>query len=498
MAAIPMKASSDSLGFAFANLVSMLQQMLQQLLQRPRILFLAIAATVCVNLVVSLIFLSSRPVTSMPSLSVLFQADSAPTLIFGVSHLEETSDRTWFAPLEKTSDPTTLWQIGASLPPAHSKVYAVPALVPKKRLLPLPSMDSFIFGVATSAERALPNLPVWSHWLKNRTSKHLSSPLIVSYHKDITNTREEKKSRSQVLRAAKRENLDVRFVPTAIKRYEQRVLFLLRELWVASSPKTKWFVIQDDDTVWITQDALLNLVSAYPDPSQYDLIIGAESETNTIHHGQIAYGGGGIILSRRLVQKLNADGLLETCYEKHQSVFGGDGMITNCVADTLGKPREEVLSYDESLHQLDFSGDAVKFFEGAPVVASLHHWNSWFSIFHNSHPLAERSYDSILLLAQTAQLVGYENFGRRFVLHGGKIAVHLGYTVVFYREPILPADLVPADSSMQQRFFTKASNMAEGTDRVTYFLVGISEEDGAAVGVYENGDGAQIRVLWQR
>ena len=43
------------------------------------------------------------------------------------------------------------------------------------------------------------------------------------------------------------------------------------------------------------------------------------------HIGRIAFGGGGIILSRSLVEKMQLR--VDECAEKFQHVTGGDGMI---------------------------------------------------------------------------------------------------------------------------------------------------------------------------
>lgn len=164
------------------------------------------------------------------------------------------------------------------------------------------------------------------------------------------------------------------------QRYEVRVLSLLREAWIEAAQRTRrfgardveWFIFGDDDTWWSDPVMLREFVSRHD--YRDDHIFGTFSETRANYEsfGRIAYGGGGIIISRSLLEKMQAR--LDECNEKFSGFFGGDGMIvslsisfsfngdtdafhpgqTNCAAlirqMPLGKVVEETKAMRQSEH----------------------------------------------------------------------------------------------------------------------------------------------------
>ncbi|KAJ3355102.1 hypothetical protein HDU83_003999 [Entophlyctis luteolus] len=432
---------------------------------------------------------NSRQTARVPRIS-FFRDDSLPAV----------RSKTIFIITTSTHQPTvdlpdinsTIWYLNAVLPDTYNPMFKVPPMFlpePKSKA----SIHDFVFGMSTTAERAVPNMKLWTSWLK--VNSGLSPPLVISFHKQIANKFVERQSRVKALKIAKENRLDIRFTSTTIQRYEKRILYLLRELWNVARPTTKWFVVQDDDTLWITQDALVDMAMKYPDPLINDIIVGAESEANMKDHGHIAYGGGGIVISRHLAERLNKPSVLEDCYRRFDFIFGGDGIISECVARVIGKPRESVISYEESLHQMDFGGSASFMFEAGAPITSLHHWNTWYSLFPDCHTtLSKKNFESAFLLAHTAKLLGATDFSRRFVFENGKFVVHLGYSIVVYKMRQSKSELF--EDTVWKYYNSKSYWYVEGQDKVSYFIISAEQKKGYILLTYQNAAGAIIEVSW--
>ncbi|KAJ3100820.1 hypothetical protein HK100_004644 [Physocladia obscura] len=427
---------------------------------------------------------------------------SPTTSLFSSS--SATVFRTQHFPPSSVGNPKNVeWPLNAVLPPSYTLTHEISRVVTVsktgKRRKPLSDakIEEFLFGIATTPERIEPNIEIWASWLQVAEGRRISPALVVSLDQAVQFDEIQQKSKETVIASAQRLNLDIRFHPTEISRYEQRVLFLVRELWNAASSKTKWFVIQDDDTVWMTQRALVETASWYPDPLKNSIVIGAESESNTWRFGHIAYGGGGIIMSRHLVERMNRDGVLEECYTTFEEIFGGDGILSHCIAAVTKKALEEIIMYNDALHQMDFGGTAAFFFEAAPLVTSMHHWNTWFTLFPQTTLSAPNNFASALLLTRVARLIGYENLSRRFVMEGGAFVVHVGYSVVFYKSHITNIELVP--DTEWKYYNSKAYALVEGQDKVSYFIADVKvAEDGSGdvVMQYRNSNGDELDVVW--
>lgn len=119
------------------------------------------------------------------------------------------------------------------------------------------------------------------------------------------------------------------------QRYELRVLGLVRDAWVESELRRwrdgarpiDWFIFGDDDTWWSDATLLRDLL-AKQNPTE-DHLFGTFSETraNFDYFGRIAYGGGGIVISRALLEKMQAR--IDECAIRFRDVAGGDGMIVS-------------------------------------------------------------------------------------------------------------------------------------------------------------------------
>ncbi|KAL7746954.1 hypothetical protein RI367_007666 [Sorochytrium milnesiophthora] len=100
-------------------------------------------------------------------------------------------------------------------------------------------------------------------------------------------------------------------------------------LWKAASKDVQWFLLGDDDTLWLP-DNLLELLNKY-DPTQ-PWYLGSVSENprfRDIFGTHFAYGGGGVAVSRALMEKIVP--LHDECLERYKDVFGGDGRLGECI-----------------------------------------------------------------------------------------------------------------------------------------------------------------------
>ncbi|KAI9351274.1 hypothetical protein BDR26DRAFT_850779 [Obelidium mucronatum] len=360
----------------------------------------------------------------------------------------------------------------------------------EKGAIPRAELHDFAIGMATLPSRLIKMMPVISHWLApssrqnhNVVLGNKNALLLISTADKIPNPEEETRLKGLIQEDAKNRGMNIEFQQVSIDRYEKRVVFLIASLYKTAPATTKWFIIQDDDTFWTTQEALLDFVRKYPDPLTNSLFIGALSEVQAqiVGFGQIAFGGGGILLSRHLMEIMNRDGALEECYDKFQSVFGGDGIITKCI-DYVAKVSP---IFDERLHQLDFrkntknSANAVGFFLLGEPVATLHHWNEWLTIFPETHDMYHANgVASIMLIARVCKAIGSINFGRRFSMDNGKVVVTLGYSVVVYKTPITAEELEMVEVTMNEMWRPirpVRGYLQEGVDKVSYYIDYVTE-----------------------
>ncbi|KAL7749761.1 hypothetical protein RI367_004637 [Sorochytrium milnesiophthora] len=103
---------------------------------------------------------------------------------------------------------------------------------------------------------------------------------------------------------------------------------MLPLLYKSASEDVQWFLMGDDDTMWLP-DNLLELLNKY-DPTE-PLYLGSVTEmaVQAAKYGDIAYGGGGTALSRPMVEKILP--IFDECLEKFKDLYGGDGRLGECI-----------------------------------------------------------------------------------------------------------------------------------------------------------------------
>ncbi|CAL0312631.1 unnamed protein product [Lupinus luteus] len=130
----------------------------------------------------------------------------------------------------------------------------------------------------------------------------------------------------------------------------------------------RWFVMGDDDTVFVTEN-LLRILRKY-DHNQF-YYIGSQSEShlqNIFFSYGMAYGGGGFAISYPLAKALHK--MQDRCIQRYPGLYGSDDRMHACMAE-LGVP----LTKEIGFHQYDVYGNLFGLLAAHPVtpLVSLHH-----------------------------------------------------------------------------------------------------------------------------
>lgn len=140
----------------------------------------------------------------------------------------------------------------------------------------------------------------------------------------------------------------------------------------------KWFVMGDDDTVFITEN-LLRVLSKYDHNQYYYIGSLSESHLQNIYFSYgMAYGGGGFAISYPLAKAL--DKMQDRCIQRYPGLYGSDDRMQACMAE-LGVPLTKELGF----HQYDVYGNLFGLLAAHPVtpLVSLHHLDVVEPIFPN-------------------------------------------------------------------------------------------------------------------
>ncbi|KAJ1411788.1 hypothetical protein SESBI_20842 [Sesbania bispinosa] len=140
----------------------------------------------------------------------------------------------------------------------------------------------------------------------------------------------------------------------------------------------RWFVMGDDDTVFVTEN-LVRILRKY-DHNQF-YYIGSLSEShlqNIFFSYGMAYGGGGFAISYPLAKALHK--MQDRCIQRYPGLYGSDDRMQACMAE-LGVP----LTKEIGFHQYDVYGNLFGLLAAHPVtpLVSLHHLDVVEPIFPN-------------------------------------------------------------------------------------------------------------------
>lgn len=252
--------------------------------------------------------------------------------------------------------------------------------VPKTHTQP----HHLILGIASTVDRMFEMLPVMSY-----SYAYSNLHLILNLQEDprIPELRSILKSRG--IRAT--------IILSPEEDYLRRWVELPSLLLDFSDPGiTRWAVVADDDTFFLSLPKLFKTLDKY-DHTKNHYIGALTDDWRQAGSGMIAFGGAGVVLSMTLLEEVQPHWA-----ECKQINRPGDYRLASCIyAYTHTR-----LTIEWGLHQTDLWDDIRGLLESGRDIITWHHWKSW-----------NRGLDPVLL-ARAGAVCGSECLLQRFLLDG--------------------------------------------------------------------------------
>ncbi|KAL1326521.1 hypothetical protein HN51_036630 [Arachis hypogaea] len=157
-----------------------------------------------------------------------------------------------------------------------------------------------------------------------------------------------------------------------------RISRIVSETLAMGMENVRWFVMGDDDTVFVTEN-LIRVLRKYDHNQFYYIGSLSESHLQNIYFSYgMAYGGGGFAISYPLAKALQT--MQDRCIQRYPGLYGSDDRMQACMAE-LGVP----LTKEAGFHQYDVYGNLFGLLAAHPVtpLVSLHHLDVVEPIFPN-------------------------------------------------------------------------------------------------------------------
>ncbi|KAJ4830817.1 hypothetical protein Tsubulata_021626 [Turnera subulata] len=220
-----------------------------------------------------------------------------------------------------------------------------------------------------------------------------------------------------------------------LNNYGFRLSRIVSETFRLGMKDVRWFVMGDDDTVFIPEN-LVRVLSKYDHNQYYYIGSSSESHMQNIHFSYgMAFGGGGFAISYPLAKALER--MQDRCTQRYPALYSSDDRIHACVTE-LGVP----LTKEPGFHQFDIYGNLFGLLTAHPIapLVSLHHLDVISPIL----PYGDRfqaleklkvpmKLDSAALMQQSICYDKPRNWS---------ISVSWGYAVQIYRGIYYPRELV--------------------------------------------------------
>ncbi|CAL0321914.1 unnamed protein product [Lupinus luteus] len=218
------------------------------------------------------------------------------------------------------------------------------------------------------------------------------------------------------------------------QRSALRISRVVSETLKLGMEDVRWFVMGDDDTVFVV-DNVVNVLNKYDHRHFYYVGSSSESHVQNIHFSySMAYGGGGFAISYPLAKELAK--MQDRCIQRYPALYGSDDRMQACMAE-LGVP----LTKEPGFHQYDVYGDLLGLLGAHPVtpLVSLHHLDVVEPIFPGMtrvrslrHLMESVKQDSASIMQQS---ICYDR--NRF----WSISISWGYVVQILRGVMSPREL---------------------------------------------------------
>jgi hypothetical protein len=166
----------------------------------------------------------------------------------------------------------------------------------------------------------------WERFYENSNGWHTQFPGLRSYTFDHI-------AKDSLLRRANIFEIE-RLAGEKSEKHNNLLLAAFEQVWNDNN-QSDWYFLAEDDTV-IFKDNLLRLVQQL-NPND-DIYMGRCVKSNIRHFGIIPYaiGGGGILMSRTLLQKMLPN--VADCRSKYARIVYGDARVGACVNYSLDRP----------------------------------------------------------------------------------------------------------------------------------------------------------------
>ncbi|PKI55897.1 hypothetical protein CRG98_023713 [Punica granatum] len=196
----------------------------------------------------------------------------------------------------------------------------------------------------------------------------------------------------------------------------------------------RWFVMGDDDTVFMVEN-VVRVLQKYDHRQFYYIGSSSESHVQNIYFSYaMAYGGGGFAISYPLAVELAK--MQDRCIQRYPGLYGSDDRMQACMAE-LGVPLTRELGF----HQYDVYGDLLGLLAAHPVtpLVSIHHLDVVEPIFPTMTRVKAIShlFDSVNLDSASIMQQSICYHAKRY----WSISVSWGYVVQIIRGVISPREL---------------------------------------------------------
>ncbi|KAE9587937.1 hypothetical protein Lalb_Chr22g0350111 [Lupinus albus] len=130
------------------------------------------------------------------------------------------------------------------------------------------------------------------------------------------------------------------------QRSALRISRIVTETLKLGMEDVRWFVMGDDDTVFVV-DNVVSVLNKYDHRHFYYVGSSSESHVQNIHFSYaMAYGGGGFAISYPLAKELSK--MQDRCIQRYPALYGSDDRMQACMAE-LGVP----LTREPGFHQVN-------------------------------------------------------------------------------------------------------------------------------------------------
>ncbi|KAL9177645.1 hypothetical protein ABFS82_01G071900 [Erythranthe guttata] len=205
-------------------------------------------------------------------------------------------------------------------------------------------------------------------------------------------------------------------------------------LRLGNTDNVRWFVMGDDDTVFVT-DNLVRILNKYDHNQYYYIGSLSESHLQNIYFSYgMAYGGGGFAISYPLAKALEK--MQDKCIQRYPGLYGSDDRMQACMAE-LGVPLTKELGF----HQYDVYGNLFGLLGAHPVtpLVSLHHLDVVEPIFPNMNQVAALKHLKIPMDLDSAGLMQQSICYDRS--NGWTLSVSWGFAVQIFRGVLSPREI---------------------------------------------------------